>query len=343
MSMIYDPNPAVYSDTIFSFLLYFNIEDAKSLEPFINPKKRAADIKYYRDQIAKFDIPAEELAPLFTVYRTQSFAFSRMYDYMSRMQDFSLEALKAYLPDAATLILEVLHFYAPEEIADAVPSVAELTAIIGAMETTPLVKYHLLAMTINPQVYYDLLLTALEARLDQMTAYYKANKSLIDGVKKAINEEEVRAFLENRYSLTGQTLAEDTAYSVMLVGKNAVRFVQGERPFLIIGFDYSARMAILMGESIKPDIVKMGKALSEEKRVMALHLMLEKGEITAQQLLRALDLSMTATHYHLEMLLQAGMLCTRNEGRTIFYSVNRDYFDRAPMVFEPFNTSTEEE
>ena len=343
MSMIYDPNPAVYSDTIFSFLLYFNIDDAKALEPFINPKKRAADIKHYRDQIAKFDIPAEELAPLFTVYKTQSFAFSRIFDYMSRSQDFSIEAIEAYLPDAQTMLLELLHFYAPDEIADTVPTMAELTAIIGAAETTPLVKYHLLAMAIDSQAYYEVLFAALKSRLEQMKAYYKANKPIIDSVKKAINETEVKAFLENRYNLTGQPLTDSTSYSVMLVGKNAVRFVQGEHPFLILGFDYSARMAILMGESIKPDIVKMGKALSEEKRVMALHLMLERGEITAQQLLRALDLSMTATHYHLEMLLQAGMLCTRNEGRTIFYSVNRDYFDRAPMVFDPFNSSTLEE
>ncbi len=341
MSMVYNPDPAVFSDTIFSYLLYFNLDDNKALDPFINPKKRAADIKYYRDQMARFDIPAEELAPFFTVFGTQSFAFSRVFDHMTRKQEFSVEAMKEFMPDAQTMLREVIDFYAAEEEHDGVPAITALTGLIGALETTPLVKYHLLAMAVNPETYYEAFFTAITLRLEQMKNYYKANKAVIDGVKKTINEKEIKAFLETRYALGEQLLEDKIEYSVMLIGKNAVRFVQGERPFLILGFDFSARMAILMGESIKPDIVKMGKALSEEKRVMALHLMLEKGEITAQQLLRALDLSMTATHYHLEMLLQAGMLCTRNEGRTIFYSVNRNYFDHASIVFEPFKTNEE--
>ncbi len=338
--MKFDPNPGLYSDSIFSLLLYFNIDDANSLEPFINPKKRIADIRFYRECLEKFNVPAEEMAPLFTVHRTQSFAFSKMYDYLSREQDFSIEALRRFLPDADTMLTEVLHFYAPDEVDEEKPPLERVPSIVAMIDTTPLVKYHLLSMSMEPARYYTILFELLEKRLEQMNAYHKAHKATLDSVKKAVSEAEIRAFLENRYIMNGQTLPEDTAYSVTLIGKNAVRFVAGEQSYLILGFDYSARMAAMLGESVKPDIVKMGKALSEEKRVLALHIMMKQGEITAQQLLKALDLSMTATHYHLEMLQQAGMLSTRNEGRTIFYSVNRTYFDRAPMVFEPFNSSS---
>ncbi len=342
MSMIFDPNPGIYSDSIFSFLLYFNIDDAKGLDPFINPKKRIADIKYYRDCIEKFNVPSEELAPLFTVHRTQSFAFSKMYDYMSREQDFSIDALRRYLPDAQTMLQEVFHFYAPDEVGDGTLPAARVPSVVAMIDTTPLVKYHLLAMSMDAERYYTLLMDAMAMRVEQMKAYHKAFKSTIESIKKVVDEQEIRSFIESRYNMNGQTLPENTLFSVTLVGKNALRFVAGEQNYLILGFDYSARMAAMMGEAVKPDIVKMGKALSEEKRVMALHIMLKEGEVTAQQLLKALDLSMTATHYHLEMLQQAGMLSTRNEGRTIFYSVNRSYFDRAPMVFEPFNTAATE-
>ena len=343
MSMKFDPNPGIYSDSIFSLLLYFNIDDANSLEPFINPKKRIADIRFYRECLEKFNVPAEEMAPLFTVYHTQSFAFSKMYDFMSREQDFSLEALRRFLPDAKTMLTEVLDFYLPDEIDDEQPALEALPSLIGMIDTTPLVKYHLLAMSMGPERYYTILFDLLEKRMEQMKAYHKAHKATLDALKKAVSESEIRAFLESRYTMNGQTLPEDTMYSLTLVGKNAVRFVGGEQGFLILGFDYSARMAAMLGEAVKPDIVKMGKALSEEKRVLALHIMIKQGEVTAQQLLKALDLSMTATHYHLEMLQQAGMLSTRNEGRTIFYSVNRTYFDRAPMVFDPFNSAAADE
>lgn len=343
MSMKFDPNPGLYSDSIFSLLLYFNIDDANSLEPFINPKKRIADIRFYRESLEKFNVPAEEMAPLFTVHCTQSFAFSKMFDFMTREQDFSVDALRRFLPDANTMLVEVLHFYAPDEVGNEKPTLDRLPSLIGMIDTTPLVKYHLLAMSMEPDRYYKILFELMEKRLEQMKAYHKANKSTIDAVKKAVSEAEIRAFLESRYTMSGQTLPENTLYSVTLIGKNAVRFVAGEQAFLILGFDYSARMAAMLGESVKPDIVKMGKALSEEKRVTALYIMIKQGEVTAQQLLKALDLSMTATHYHLEMLQQAGMLSTRNEGRTIFYSVNRTYFDRAPMVFDPFNSAAGDE
>jgi len=339
MSMVFNPAPGIYSDSIFSFLLYFNINDADNLEAFINPKKRITDIKYYRECIEKFTVPAEELAPFFTVYHTQSFGFSKMFDYMSRERDFSIEALRRFLPDSTTMLEEVLCFYVTSITDNVLPSYEQLPGIISAIDTTPLVKYHLLAMCMDPVHYYELLFDSLQSRLEQVQAYHKAFKSTVDSIKKAVNEDEIRHFLESRYNMNDQALPQDTVFSVTLVGKNALRFVTGEQAFLILGFDYSARMAAMMGEAVRPDVVKMGKALSEEKRVMALHIMLKEGEVTAQQLLKALDLSMTATHYHLEMLQQAGMLSTRNEGRTIFYSVNRAYFDRAPMVFEPFNSA----
>lgn len=338
MSMIYQLEPGLYSDVIFSHTLYFNIDTPADLESFINPKKRAADMRYFRDCLAKFDAPSEELCPFFEIIDKTSFAFTVMYDRMCRTRDFSLDALRRYLPDAQTMMIELYRFYLPGNVIAALPNAKSLTRLIAALPVSALVKFHLLAMTVDPQPYYDALFASLEGRLAQMQAYYKHNRAQIEQTKKSLKQAEVTDFLGKCYGVEAEDIGKDLAYSVMLVGKNAVRYVPGDEPFLIVGYDHPARMAMLIGESVQPDIVKIGKALGEEKRVMILQLLLAEEEITAQQLLRRLELSMTATHYHLEMLMQAGMLLARNEGRTIYYSLNREFFDRAPIVFEKFNS-----
>ncbi len=337
MSMKYVAGPAVCSDMLFSYLLYFNLNDTEGLEHFINPKRRAADVKFFRDTMAKFDIPDEALSPFFTIYNTSSFAFGGIFNALCLKQDCSFEQIGNYLPDAQTMISEVLRFYLPDMPHES-PSLATLNEAIAALETTPLVKFHLLSMAVDPAPYYTLLTESLARRYAQMEAYYRSHTAAVERVSKALDEAALRTFMAARYGVSEEALGEELAYSVLLLGRNAVRFVPGEDPLVLIGTDYTARMEQLMAEAVQPDIVKVGKALSEEKRVMVLQLLLHQKEITAQQLLRELELSMTATHYHLELLLQAGMLLTRNEGRTIYYSLNRRFFDTAPTIFERFST-----
>ena len=338
MALTYQVDPGLYSDVIFSHTLHFNIDVPEHLESFINPKKRAADMRYFRECLMKFEEPSDELCPFFEVVDKRSFAFSKMYDHLCRTQDFSVASLKAFLPDAQTMVRELRSFFMPTEDPYKEVDLKVLKECIAAVPVSPLVKFHFLSMMIEPQPYYDALFASLEKRVTEMQAYYKANRASIEAAKRSVKTTDVADFLEKCYGVDPDDMDKNMAYSVMLIGKNAVRYIAGKEPMLVLGFDYPARMAMLIGEAIQPDIVKIGKALGEEKRVTILKLLLVEPEITAQQLLRRLELSMTATHYHLELLMQAGMLFTRNEGRTIYYSLNREFFDRAPIVFEKFNS-----
>ena len=338
MAMTYRQEPGLYSDVIFSHTLHFNIDLLDKLENFINPKKRAADMRFFRDCLSRFTAPSDELCPFFEVMNNRSFAFSILYDHMIRTQNFSVDAIRTCLPDVPTMVQKILQFYLPERADN---DLCTLKNGLLELPVSPLVKFHLMAMAIDPAPYYDALFASLAKREDEMHAFYKASRSQIDAIKKTVKPGDISEYLDKCQGVEPENLPADMSFSIMLVGKNAVRYVAGDTPFIILGSDYPARMAMLIGESIQPDIVKIGKALSEEKRVMILRLLLAESEITAQQLLRRLELSMTATHYHLEMLMQAGMLLARNEGRTIYYSLNREFFDRAPIVFDKFNSKEE--
>ncbi len=336
MAWEYRSEPALYCDTLFSFLLNFNIENKKYLEFFINPKRRASDVRHYQDCVAKFTLPPKELSVFFAVYERQSFAFSKMFDHMSRGGEFSLQMLKSYLPDAETMCKKVTAFYFPDH-KDGMTS-AEMAERLPELAVLPEVKYHLLAMSIDPVPYYKMLFASIDERLQAMNRYYLSNKAMITAVKKAMDIEQIKDFLRIRHGVGDEMFADEMTYSIMLIGRNSVRLVDGDPPVALLGTEYVARMETVKEQSICPDIVKMGKALGEENRVRILDMLLVENELTAQQILTKLSLSMTATHYHLELLLQAGMLLTRNEGRTIYYSLHREYFDRAPLVFDKYKS-----
>ncbi len=335
MMMKYDPKPGFLADLFFTFMLDFMKENEDGFENFVNPKKRSADMKYFSDCQARFGDAAPELCVFFSISDKRSFAFSGMFRTIAQQEEYSVEGVHAYLQDSAVMRTELLRFYLPA-LGETEPPLTELTAQIRSLRVEEPVKYHLLSLLINPEPYYMLFFEALKNREAQLREVYDEHSDLVQHAIGSADEAFIREFISQRYALGDDNIGFDTVVSGMLIDKNAIRLIQDDGRLLLLGYDHAARMKVLIGEMVRPDIIKMGKALSEEKRVQILRMLLVEKEITAQQLLVRLKLSMTATHYHLEMLLQAGMLLTRNEGRTIFYSLNRTYFDRAPIVLEEF-------
>lgn len=335
MIMKYDQKPGFLVDLFFTFCLDFMKENEDGFENFINPKKRSADMKYFSDCRARFDDAAPELCVFFSIAGKQSFAFTCLFRRAVQQGDYSVDGLQVRLPNSAVMKEELLRFYLPE-CAESELTVEELTDRIRSLMLDEAVKYHLLSAVLYPEPYYALLFDSLRKREPKLQQVYDERADFVQQAIESADRAFIKEFISQRYALKENDPPVNTIVSGMLIDKNAIRLIQDDARLLLLGYDYVARMKILIGQSIKPDIIKMGKALSEEKRVQILRMLLVEKEITAQQLLTRLKLSMTATHYHLEMLLQAGMLLTRNEGRTIFYSLNRTYFDRAPIVFEEF-------
>ena len=338
MNLIYQTEPGIYADVIFSHLLHFNIDSPENLEKFANPKKSAADLRFFRECLARFDAPANELCVFFEIIGHRSFAFVKLYNRLCQHRELSPKALASYFPDAQSILCELMRFYLENAADEALGDLKAAATHIAALDASDAVKFHMLAMCVDPVPYYEKLVDSINTRQRQMKAYHKEHRDIIEQTRRAITQQEVASYLEACHQLSPSELPEELTYSVMLVGKNSLRFVGGEQALMVLGSDYSARMARKIGEMSQPDLTTIGKALSEEKRVMILQILLGEEEITAQQLLRKLELSMTATHYHLDMLLQAGMLLARNEGRTIYYSLNREFFDRVPMVFDKYNS-----
>lgn len=84
---------------------------------------------------------------------------------------------------------------------------------------------------------------------------------------------------------------------------------------------------ILFGTLIA-DLDEFGNAVSEKNRVEILNLMVKKGEVTIKDIESELGFTGTNAYYHLTLMLKTEMLKTRTRGRTVLYSINKDYFKR---------------
>jgi ArsR family transcriptional regulator, arsenate/arsenite/antimonite-responsive transcriptional repressor len=73
------------------------------------------------------------------------------------------------------------------------------------------------------------------------------------------------------------------------------------------------------------------KALADETRVRIVHI-LSCGELCACDLLDYFDISQPTLSHHLGILVDAGLVATRPDGKWMHYSVNRVVFD----FFEEF-------
>ena len=71
------------------------------------------------------------------------------------------------------------------------------------------------------------------------------------------------------------------------------------------------------------DVVKIGKALSDENRVKILQ-MLTDGERCGCKLLEAFEITQPTLSHHMKILCDSGLVDSRKEGKWSHYSVNGD-------------------
>ena len=76
-------------------------------------------------------------------------------------------------------------------------------------------------------------------------------------------------------------------------------------------------------EQIYIDISKMLKAMSEPKRLRIVD-MLSCGELCACKILEEFNITQPTLSHDMRLLVEAGIVKDRREGKNIYYSLNRD-------------------
>ena len=95
----------------------------------------------------------------------------------------------------------------------------------------------------------------------------------------------------------------------------------------LLGYDYVSVISAIVKAKKTHSLEDLCGALSETSRIQILRLLLERKEVTCKDLEKIFNFSGSTAYHHITLLTKIGAVKVRNEGKTIYYSLNRKYFD----------------
>ncbi len=181
------------------------------------------------------------------------------------------------------------------------------------------IKSALYSLFIEPHKTVNALMRTILGLYSQFIRVYENHIFSISKMKQEINEIESLKNLNIPNPTT-----EDMIYSICLFDNECVKSIQikNNKLLLILGIDYKKTI----DKSNQLDLKEFGYVLTEMNRLKIIDMMHTNYEITIKQIEQQLRLSGTNAYYHLSLMIKAGMVTTRYEGRTVFYSLNKSYF-----------------
>lgn len=333
--VVYLKEPGYVQDLFFAFILYHNKEVVT--EKFVLKNKAAADTKFYKEALERFEPFDEDLLPFF--YLTEdafcfmSVKYFRDFDFL---ENFSFRSVLERLNDKPALIKNMMQFYFNIEDNYSNYSLLEISGCIKDLPYSDALKYHLALFFMNPEHYIDKLTKSLAEKELILRKYYNDRSDDIFETQAKVDVQDVLDSMN--FSIHKRTFSYDQVYySINLIEKNHLSYANTNNAlFFFLGSDFQDQLNACLDSRTPPDMVQWGKIYSEENRITILRLLKENGELCTSDIAQRIGLSPTAVYYHLEMMFDAKMLASRNEGRTIFYSINKDYFKRASEALKEF-------
>lgn len=252
--------------------------------------------------------------------------------YEDLLQNENIEVMQNKIIDCENTVNNLVDFYFGQ---DAVPfslndrgAICDINKEIIKSKYPSELKSSLYALFIEPvKAVHELMRTLLDIhwQLDRM---YENRTSTLSKVQKGIKEEE----LLKRLNISDIT-SENMVYAVCLLDSECVKVIRLiDRNLLLIGEDYHKSLESA-GEH---DLKAFGYVLTEMNRLKLLNMMRENGEITIKDIEQKLGFSGTNAYYHLSLMIKSGVVTTRYQGRTVFYSIHKPHFKKLGLKLSEY-------
>jgi len=326
-------NPGYLYDLNYLFYLKFNKELCiESVE-----KSRRDEAKAYFTHISTLfgDISDD----LFVFYHADEsgrcFMITYFFDpYKNQFAtNFDFTFLKNKLTDVDNLIKGLIRFYftdfPQERLAECLESREKLFSAIKESSYDNEKKCRLYEFFHSPLPYIQMLQSELIEKEILLTSYYQEhynliltahNNTSIEVLSQSIKGEKDFTFIKDE----GKTLF--TSYCLLHKYWMKYFFIP-EGVIYFLGYDYAAGMHAYLEQIKTPPLENLCAALGEKSRIQILDHLLKMGEATCKDLEKIFDFSGSTAYHHITILSKIGAVKVRNEGKTIFYSVNKPFFD----------------
>lgn len=325
--------PGFAFDLFFLFVLHFNKDYC--LTNFINYNKSAEDTDYFNRLLKDFPPISDELRPFFQITEHGK-CFITEYCFEPYKEEllngFNLSDVLMAFSDYEQVSENLLKFYFRntdgEYLSECKHSLSAVNNLIKSSDYSGELKSTLYYFFIEPEEIILSLARELTEKAAALSQKYDESLDLLNKLKDEFDFETLFNGLENLKIHKMDTAGFEEIYiSFCLLNKNVIKsYYYDNAVLLLLGLDYADFLNSLAAQSRMPVLEDFGNAISEPNRTAILNLILQKGEITIKDLEQEFGFTGTNAYYHLSLMIKAGMLKTRNRGRTVLYSINKGYF-----------------
>jgi len=320
---------------LFLFTLYFNKDYC--FKNFINYDKQNEDIQFLNGVLYDCAPMSDDLLVFFNIIEDGR-NFMTKYYYDAYEDDFAsggynLSKIQEALTDYDKVTENIIRFYFKEADEDTVNAckndILAISNLIKSSKYAGDVKSSLYSFFIEPIAAIHKLSYELMAKDFFLSQQYEKNYSRFSDLRNDFNYDELyNGLISIKNSTQNLNDFSNIYISFCLCHKNCINlFYDDDSVIIILGWDYNNLVNSLISKTLKPEYEIFGNAISEKNRVEILDLIFEKEEITIKDIEQTLGFTGTNAYYHLSIMIRAGMIRTRNRGRTVLYRINHDYFD----------------
>ena len=340
--------PGYILDLFFMFTLYFNKNHC--LTNFISYGHSVEDTEYYNKLFSSLPPVPDELLPFFYIPEgSKSFITQYYYDaYEDQLIDnYSFEFIHELLSDEEKVTDNVIRFFfkdiSDEEAEECKKSIIAVNKHLNRSIYDANLKCSLYSFFISPSQTIQKLLHELESKEAILKKQYKKSNKILSEFENNFDFDELSEDLQNCKNQKAYIDSFDNIYvSVCINHKNHVKlFFTTNGLVIVLGNDYKQVLEYLSIQNSLPKLDDFGNAISEPNRLEILNLIYEQGEVTIKDIEQTLGFTGTNAYYHLTLMIKAGIISTKNKGRTVLYRLNHKYFDVLCGMLSKYSTKSQ--
>jgi len=241
------------------------------------------------------------------------------------------------------LFREILKYYTgnDELIKQNTLSTESLYNLLKKNSIPDKIRFNILHLNINKNFYSDLLINELKLKFECIRRLYGKEKQKFVEISTMLANKKTQKDLCIAVGLNPDS-REVFNYSVSLIKEKIITVLDNNKnKYVLIGYEAIQQLTEIDENQNDINICQISNALSDNLRINILNLIKEKGEMSTTDIAKTFDKGLTAMFYHLNMLFDAQVLITRNEGRTVFYNINTSFLNRYSAYLKRFTTEQE--
>ena len=326
--------PGFICDLIYIFVYRFNKQYC--LSNYINTNKFDEDINLLNSVMHEYKNISDDLLLFFHLKDHGKCFFSEYYFESEKenfVSDYDFTYIQSLLFDDERIIQDVFEYYFSDvtEFSDRrqIKYISIISELIDKSEYSDNIKLKLYSFFLNPKPIIRKLKYELISINNSLTQYYEKHYKIIADFQNSIKLENLSNSLKQIGNHSFNIMDYTQIFiSPCLMTKNCIKyFYYDDYIVILLGYDYYDVISYILSKKEPIVLNEIANALSEKNRVDILDFILKKEEVSIRDLENELNISGTNAYYHITMMVKVNILIARNQGKTVLYSLNKNFFD----------------